>query len=727
MATLENVQALLEKTKHYDKDERYMATSDLCEYLRRQQQHDGLNTTTEKKICRALLSLLHDPSRDVQAIAVKTLSVLLTTVQPEQVLEIADSLTDQVLDEKQDEIRDVYTIGLKTLVKTMVAPDAANRLLEPERLLLGIRSGKEEIALACLDILCDLLTTWGSATNARNHEEVLKLCLSKLSASSPMIRKRAGNALSCLSTVLADTLLQRMVDAILQEAAANTHAILRTLCAVTGTVGHRLGQPQLDRILPLFLEYTKPEDAVCGDDDEQMDEDTTSKELRESCFMGLEAFVLQCPSEVESQHLDQIVKAALAYVSYDPNYAYGPDENGEDNDEEMDDDDDDEMDDDYEDEDDDDEDDESWKVRRSAIRVLKAIIETTKHEPASLWTKSYSIRGTDTTLSQTLVRRFKEREENCRVGIIECFTRLLDVTMQLGVEVASFDSLYTQPLVKGSLKILAIKKGSERSKSKTLTLLSSLCDSPGGLGSAQTLSEIFQHVKSMLVDKGSNEGSVKALRLDALTLVSAILSSKSHCADEIRNPFQDILFPQLCQNVEEQWYKAQAEALRSLALVPKLYESEKGVNGGEIAKSLFASIEPKLAASDVDQEIKECALRAGAALATMDQLAPDQSKRLLLLILDRLKTETTRTAAIKALPVIAKCDLSPIFAECVKTLATFLQLSNRSIHQLSLEALDTLVTSQKATSSDAELYSSVLKELATRISDRDLHICYLAL
>eukprot|EP00527_Entomoneis_sp_CCMP2396_P004630 CAMPEP_0198151978 /NCGR_PEP_ID=MMETSP1443-20131203/57931_1 /TAXON_ID=186043 /ORGANISM="Entomoneis sp., Strain CCMP2396" /LENGTH=115 /DNA_ID=CAMNT_0043817843 /DNA_START=37 /DNA_END=380 /DNA_ORIENTATION=+ len=109
-----SITALLKKTEHYDKDERYMATSDLCEVLKRHSGGSGggggdafLDSNTERQICTAVLRLLHDKSNDVQAIAVKTLGVLLTTVQQEQVLEIADSLADQVLDALKSELRDV--------------------------------------------------------------------------------------------------------------------------------------------------------------------------------------------------------------------------------------------------------------------------------------------------------------------------------------------------------------------------------------------------------------------------------------------------------------------------------------------------------------------------------------------------------------------------------------------------------------------------------------------
>jgi cullin-associated NEDD8-dissociated protein 1 len=892
-----SINALLKKTEHYDKDERYMATSDLCEVLKRHASRDsagggsaGVGTTggvgggmgsssaaaasssssgasyldpsTERRICTAVLRLLHDKSNDVQAIAVKTLGVLLTTVQQEQVLEIADSLADQVLDASKSELRDVYAIGLRTLVKTIPANmghEVSKRLVG--RLLEGIRtSDNQEIVLACLDILTDLLTRFGATALSvtRQHEPILQMCLTQLSAASPVVRKRAGNTIGCLSVVLSDALLMRMVQALLGQidraqgsgsgvatasgkrkasgssssgggdggdgsVVGDTRALIRTMCTVSGAVGHRLGQAQIDRILPIFLRFTNPEDAATGDDDDEHavpsaasgdstddmmdgasnndDEAAISlkNELRESCFMGFESFVLRCPSEVEP-HLDNIIQAALAYMSYDPNYSYGDDdENNEgggddDEDEAFEDDDEDEFEED-EDEEEDDDDDESWKVRRSAIRALKAVVEAKKHDPSTLWTKSFPVRKNKSSIvAAALVNRFKEREENCRVGVIDCFTRLLDVTVgaaNSGVvqflspqDMDTTDSTsaavtidlrsqYAPQLVKACEKLLSVKKGGERSKSNALLLLSTLCKAPGGVGGAAQISSVFKHVQTFLASRGDTalhrEGTSKTLRLDALSLVHAMLVCDNHNPSHIQQGLRQTLLPELCQAVKEQWYKVIAEALRALAAVPRFFMagcwSEADDAATQIkekdktAALLFEAIEPLLAAHDVDQEIKECALKASASLLSNlhANLQAPQKDRLLQLLLERLKNETTRIAAIKTLSTIAappmltanssaaagdadamsvdegtgaKIDLSPILAESISTMASFLKLQSRSLKQSSLEALDTVVTnhgSAYAELANGELYGTVLQELAPLIVDSDLHLSHLSL
>ena len=858
-----SINALLKKTEHYDKDERYMATSDLCEVLKRHANRDGtvggagggsggpsaavstttaaLDPSTERRICTAVLRLLHDKSNDVQAIAVKTLGVLLTTVQQEQVLEIADSLADQVLDASKSELRDVYAIGLRTLVKTIPASmghEVSKRLVG--RLLEGIRTSEQEITLACLDILTDLLTRFGATALSvtRQHEPILQMCLTQLSAESPVVRKRAGNTIGCLSVVLSDALLMRMVQALLgqidradagvatagkrkkettnnsDEQIGDTRALIRTMCTVSGAVGHRLGQAQIDRILPIFLRFTNPEDAKTGDDDDDddnlldgtasgestddaMDHDdgeaedeaamALKNELRESCFMGFESFVLRCPSEVEP-HLENIIQAALAYMSYDPNYSYGDDTieegGGDDEDEfEQEDDDEDEFEDEEEEEEEDDDDDESWKVRRSAIRALKAVVEAKKHDPSTLWTKSYPVRkGKSSIVAAALVNRFKEREENCRVGVIDCFTRLLDVTVAAanagvvrfanpeemdtssgsGVSI-DLRSQYAPQLVKACEKLLSVKKGGERSKSNALMLLSTLCKAPGGVGGANEISSVFRHVQTFLANRGDlalhREGASKALRLDALSLIHAMLICENHDPVHIQQGLRKTLLPELCQAVKEQWYKVIAEALRALAAVPNFFivgwtdqddAATQTKEKNNVAGLLNEAIEPLLAAHDVDQEIKECALKACASLLSSlhANLQAQQKDRLLALLLERLKNETTRIAAIKTLSTIAaasppgsddamavdgattKIDLSPILAESISTMASFLKLQSRSLKQSSLEALDTIVTnhgSAYAELANGELYAMVLQEVAPLVVDSDLHLSHLSL
>ena len=90
MALVKMLNALLEKSSHFDKDERYMATNDLCSAL---QKDLKIDENLERRICASILKQLDDPSNDVQSVAVKCLGILLKKVQLPQVLDIRFVLT----------------------------------------------------------------------------------------------------------------------------------------------------------------------------------------------------------------------------------------------------------------------------------------------------------------------------------------------------------------------------------------------------------------------------------------------------------------------------------------------------------------------------------------------------------------------------------------------------------------------------------------------------------
>ncbi len=832
-------------------DERYMATSDLCEVLKRHaavtnarsdgdvEMSDAQNTPTidaayEKKICEAVLRRVDDSSNDVQAIAVKTLGVLVACVHEDQVVTIAERLGDLVLDKSKSALRDVYAIGLRTLVTTVpmdMGDIVSNRLTA--KLMDGISknssfidsdSGEkedkdaakvaQEITLACLEILTELLTRFGAfPCITRLHEYLLEVTLKQLASKSHLIRKRAGNTIGCLSVVLSDDLLRRLVDNLLSQIdradglgksgkrrskrlrskedpnqdskPTDTTALIRTMCTVSGHVGHRLTQEQIDRLVPIFLKFCDPTDALAGDDfddedsegsgDMQEEEDeaarTLANELRESCFNGFQSFVLRRPVEVQP-HLSQIVHAALAYMRYDPNYSYG-DENNEDQDDadedeyEMDDDEEDE----YEDEEDDfsDDDDDSWKVRRSAIRTLAAIVKSSEKNLTSLWNDQYALRKSkkwNATVADVLVNRFKERDENCRIDIIECFNRLLESTVAAasagalifassdsmdiadGAQVVTdFRTTYVDSIVSGCEKQLQAKKAGLQTKSAALSLLSTLCKAPGGIGDAKKINSLFQQIKSIFEPSGNtgnhSHGSNKQLKLDALCLVYVVITCNEHDPVDVKTAVMNVLLEELCKAVQENWYKIISETLKVLSTIPTLLFDAKA-DKSEIdtaTNMLYGAIEPRLAANDFDQEIKEVALNAAASLISTlhANLSPEQSQRLLSLIVLRLKNETTRIAATKTIASmvveakagLGKVDVSGIITEIVSELASLLRQNSRSVKQHSIICLDTLIQSYGTgiiESENTELLGHVIRDLSLNISDNnDLYIIHLSL
>ncbi|CAM9727695.1 unnamed protein product [Chrysoparadoxa australica] len=733
---------LLEKTSDFDKDERYMATTDLNTEL---QKDLKLDAAMERRICTAVLKQLDDKSNDVQA-SVKCLGTLIKKVQEAQLGEICDKLCSLILQGKA-ELRDIYSIGLKTLISDV--PDEMGRAVSMKlsaKLLGGIQQEKaQDTKLECLDNLTDLLRRFGRAVEA-DHEHIMTAVLAQLNNVKAVVRKRATACLGALAVVLSDQLLNTATEHLLEQIEhskkpelVRTH--IQAIGAISRTVGYRLGR-HLDSVVPQFLAFCSDAEA---DDESQHTE--AANELREICFQGFESFVARCPREV-TPHLDDITVAALKFIKYDPNYSYG-DSDGE-NDEEMNDfDDEDFSDDDFGGGSDDD--DISWKARRSAVKLLSAIIT---HRPEML-------ESLYETCADEIIGRFKEREENVRIDVIACFGELLHVrltsellalvTLTGGARKGDTSKALGHPMSpakegssrnEAAAKLLAVKlpgviKASEkqlRGKSiKTAAtifqMLRTLCHVlPGSL--QPYIPSLLDHVHKYVQDK--NQG----LKLEALLFLR--LAMETHEPTTF-HPQMPKTLGLVTAAVQEEWYKIIAEALRVESCIIKIMRPRDPSTGKfsgnfdyrPFVKPLYEAAMPRLSATDIDQEIKECAIDAMGNLVTImgDDLG-NELPTVLSLLMDRLKNEITRMPTLRVMALLSTSpldlDLSSILPGATNELALFLRQQSRPLKQTTLETLVALVPSIVRLR-DTQLLELVLKEAAPLISDADLHLAHLAL
>lgn len=110
-------------------------------------------------------------------------------------------------------------------------------------------------------------------------------------------------------------------------------------------------------------------------------------------------------------------------------------------------------------------------------------------------------------------------------------------------------------------------------------------------------------------------------------------------------------------------------------------------------KQLVTCLLPRVQAPDVDQEIKEAAIAcAAAAVALAFDMVPDESRTLLAILCERLRNETTRMSAVRALSVVATSplhpDLSPVLQGGMEELTGFLRKASRQVKHASLETLE---------------------------------------
>ncbi|CAM9970460.1 unnamed protein product [Ascophyllum nodosum] len=754
--------SLLEKTSNWDKDERYMATNDLCNEL---QKDIKIDATMERRICTAVLRQLDDSSNDVQTIAVKCLGALLRKVQEAQVGEICDKLCDLILDGKA-ELRDIYSIGLKTLISDV--PDAFGASVA-QRLTVRLLGGVEQeatmdIKLECLDNLTDLLKRFGREVESE-HERIMTVVLKQLPHERVVVRKRAATCLGSIAVVVSESLLNRLAVHLLQKIAESpqpdvVRTLIQTIGTISRTVGYRLGR-HLDSIVPLFLKF-------CGDPEDESQHTEAADELRENCFQGFESFVVRCPREV-TPHLSRIINVALQYIKYDPNYSYGDEDEGN-GDEDVD------MDAEEEEEEFSDEeggasddDDTSWKVRRSAIKVLKAVIECRSELPKGLYD----------TCCDELIARFKEREENVRTDVVGCFAKLLEAAFAAGAGAPMSMSMSMSRPVPGRGGLVRHESGGhqqhhhyyfpahppeapiqmeERQRIAVASLKSKLgaivkaSDKQLKGKSHKTIVAVFQMLRTLCLVLGGGledhmpgliesshrclQDKNQSLKLEALLFLR--LSMEKHPPYVFHLTIREtIKYVTPC--VKEDWYKIIAEELRVVGNIVKIIRplpAEDNAMGDDFAyqplvKPLYNAIFPRLSAHDIDQEIKECAITSmGLLLAHLASELTAELPEVLGLLMDRLGNEMTRMATLKALASISvsprKVNLEPILPSATEELALFLRQQSRPLKQTTLETLLALIGSNHRQMSQ-HLFSLLVKEASSLINHADLHLAYLSL
>ncbi|KAJ1440484.1 armadillo-type protein [Ochromonadaceae sp. CCMP2298] len=260
-----------------------MATTDLCSALSRDIKIDE---NMEQRICAAVLKQLDDQSNDVQSVAVKCLAIITKKVQAQQISDVCLKLCSLILEGK-DALRDVYAIGLKTLIADV--PDSMGAMVTEQltsKLLNGMgRTEAEDVQKECLDNMADLLQRFGHL-NGPSHPDIMSCAVGQLQSERRVVRKRAAHCLGALVVVSSDALLNSLVQVLLQRiesqqgeaSSQGTRTLIQTIGTVSRTVGFRLGR-HLERIVPLFLTF-------CGDPADEAQQTEAANELRESCFPG---------------------------------------------------------------------------------------------------------------------------------------------------------------------------------------------------------------------------------------------------------------------------------------------------------------------------------------------------------------------------------------------------------------------------------------------------------
>ncbi|XP_023125814.1 cullin-associated NEDD8-dissociated protein 2 [Amphiprion ocellaris] len=709
-----HISNLLEKMTSADKDFRFMATNDLM--LELQKDSIKLDEDSERKVVIMLLKLLEDKNGEVQNLAVKCLAPLVSKVKEPQVETMVDTLCSNMTSDKE-QLRDISSMGLKTVIAELPLSSSGLTLTvsvckKITSQLIGAMGKQDDVSvqLEALDILSDMLGRLSGAL-VSFHGSLLSSLLPQLTSPRMAVRKRSILALGHLVPCCSPALFSQLTEHLLTELSkgpptSNTRTYIQCLATVSRQGGHRVGE-HLEKLIPMVVKFTGVED----------------DELREYCFQAFEAFIRRCPKEM-SPHVATVTQLCLKFMTFDPNYNYDDTEEEEDS---MDIEDglDEESDDEYSDDDD-----MSWKVRRSSIKCLEALISTRR----DLLLSFYS------SICPTLLTRFKEREENVRADVFAAFSTLLRQTRvgssHHGLILAGSDAgacREEEPavtLLKKQVPAIVkaihrqLKEKSIKSRQGCFCLLTELAHTvPGAL--EEHIPALIPGIVFSLTDKSTSS----TMRIDALTFFHVLLLSHPPQAFQ---PHMQVLLPPVVACVEDTFYKITSEALLVTQQLVRVIrpQGQAAAAGGfdpkPFVREAFSVTMKRLKATDIDQEVKERAISCmGHMVCHLGDHLGAELQGVLAIFLERLKNEITRLTAVRTITLISasplKTDLTSILPEALSVLGSFLRKNQRALKLGTLACLTALVTHHAASIKPAAL-EPVLSELPALVDETDMHV-----
>ncbi|KAF6845066.1 cullin binding protein [Colletotrichum musicola] len=514
-------------------------------------------------------------------------------------------------------------------------------------------------------------------------------------------------------------------------------------------------------------------------------------EVRESALVALEAFLAACPTQMRPFTSDAI-NACLRYLKYDPNYAMGDDdEDMEVDEDEAEEDADDEFDDDAGFDDDDD--DASWKVRRCAAKALYTLILTrgsgdllengvlySQAGPALV--KRFDEREENVRLEvisclSLLVRKTGEgiypadlslddqeaeapsmvpvsrkRRRQSSVGgtmAAHVATGLTSPTLERIPSTGPRADLarFTPTIVKASTKLL---KGKViPTKQAIINLLDDIITvQRGGLSDYfnDAIGPIIESIKptgasalasSLAASGGNASATPSTLRVAALKLTSDI--AKTH-SSSLLQPYLTKVVAGVVAAANDRFYKISSEAIGTIeelvkAITPPRSKTTAQKFKGELQK-LFDTIMSRITATDADAEVKQRGIHALGVLLSRTSgsdgaglIPADKRQAALAALLERLKNETTRLAAVRAVDNVAAFSTSSgqletaWIREVALELAGQLRKANRSLRGSSIQALKHLVVSPTSKGQlDANTIQGLVSSLVPVVSNHDTHL-----
>ncbi|KAG8898086.1 hypothetical protein FRB99_007676, partial [Tulasnella sp. 403] len=607
------IQQLLEKMLSPDQDFRFMALNDLMAEVAHDRAIFAQDDQSEVKVLNQVLALIEDKISEVKNQAVKCLGQLIKIMRESNLNLVVDKLVD-FSSRKEEELRDVAGLALKTVVSELppdgkLAQTACIKLMPKllEQLkkarpspftgslhspdLIYQPSTPPETILETLSTLSVLVTRFPQHL-AQTKDDPVSIITPLLTHSRPAVRKRAISTLAQFLPIVpedrfSDLLKTNVIPSLSSSASAeNKKTVVQLVGGIARYSPHKLG-PAVGDVMPGILAASSVDDS----------------DLREGCLQTLEALILRCPTEV-TPHLSSVITIANAMVKYDPNYAGDEDDEDESMEDAEDDDDDDDVADDYSDDED-----TSYKVRRSAAKLIAAIIGTRPELISTIYR----------TVSPVLISRFGDREESVKLEIWTTYSQLIKQTgvyggaqqakswdtgkrkRNEGMEVE--DTPYT--LLKGQVQPVS------RALLKQLRPKSSVAVLQAGFGMMQGLLQVLpgsltQQADAIVVLSSSvlsSSSTTTTANLHAVVLSFLALFFSSHPPSSFQSSLPRLTGPLLAA-ASQRHPRVASDALRAFSA---LLNSMKPIESADWIDPLYNEVVTRLRSNDTDTEVRQCA------------------------------------------------------------------------------------------------------------------------
>lgn len=703
MATVKaRIEHLLKEAKEYDPDKRFMAANDLCAELLKDQE--PIDSNLVKQVCSVFLAQLDDLSIDVQGNAVRCIKRIVAKIHETQVSEVIGKLGD-CLKTGKEEFRDIYATCLKGLI-TDVPESYANVVCDTIMpiLLQCILRKNTNVAEEALEILTDLIKRFpGQLHTTTDRAELISGINALLLNSKSSIKKKAINCIGAVSLILPSSQLQKLVNEIIKsissrESKKDIYSYVQSLSAISRNVGDKLSN-NLQVLINILSGY-------CDTSGLNINSATieTDYELIETCLNAIECLVRRCAKDI-LEYIPGIMNLVLHLAVFDPNFSYIEQE--------------DDIDDDWGSDDNDSDygnpaDDSSWKIRRAALNTLEAVIKSRPEVLSNYYTP----------IVNTLIQRFKEREENVKLDVFKTFSTLIKSILIGDLESIQSEDIPSLLRTRSSADVfqellpVIILEVSKEFNSKSLktryaatTFLLDL-----SLSFPVALSDSIASIQPGII-KNLEDVSNSQIRINSLNICRRIIRSNNN----VSISFFYAVLPQIIRAVRDNYYKVTTEALKLIGNIAKAIPNEV-----RFVTAVFPLVLEKLSLTDIDQEVKQAAIYSTAAIisASSAHISPRDIAQALELITDRLKNEVTRGSCLKAWTKISQSPNVPIpDPELLKSLCEeFQNLLKKSLRALKLSTLEALFSVSKAYPLSENSAKSLVSNLSNLINENDLHL-----